>query len=174
MDRKHIKLVRAYPGYCALASLEMALRYYGYIEWNQHKLARFFPTKMTNEISESKWGTHIERDSINRFFEDNKIALHETYIPINTIMDEYDFFEVCCKNLKDSIVICGYNYCELFGGGSHKYNHSSIITRAIDIDTVEIIDPGPIGFGKKRVLFENLYQAIKIVPDGLWCIQDLH
>lgn len=171
MNIRDIPLIKAHPGYCVLASLEMVLRYYGYVEWNQYKLARFFPTKTAEDEPEYEWGTHIEHDAINRFFAKNEIDLHETYIPINTIMDEYDLFEKCSSILEDSVIICGYNYCELFGGGKHGYNHASVITQSIDIDTVEIIDPGPKDSGKKRVLFENLYQAIKIVPDGLWCIR---
>lgn len=171
MNLSAILPIKAYPGYCVLASLEMVLRYYGYVEWDQYKLACYFPTKTAGDEPENEWGTHIEQDAINRFFKKNEIALHETYTPINTIMDEYDLFQKCRSILEDGVIICGYNYCELFGGGKHSYNHASVITQVIDIDTVEIIDPGPKDSGKKRVLFENLYQAIKVVPDGLWCIR---
>ena len=174
MQRYTKDLVIAKPNYCVPASMLMVLQHYGIYELTQDNIADSLSITPINEnIDHGLWGAHVDNNTLNNFFDKNCIGLTETFVSINSFMDEYfmsDKIEELLSN--DVSIICGYNYMYLFGKREDTFGHVSIIFDISDDKRIiSIIDPGPKNAGVKRVDASELFYAIKARNDGLWCIK---
>lgn len=167
------KPIVAKSNYCVPAVMEMVLNHYGIFTLTQDKIAQQLSiVDATDDYDHREWGAHISNNTLNNFFAENEIVLHEDYIPISHIMDDY-FLSEKIKSLLDNgySIICGYTYTWLFGKQEDTFGHVSIIVDYIDkTDNVVLLDPGPKNAGYKEVGVEALFYAIKAAKDGLWCI----
>lgn len=165
--------VIAKRNYCVPAVLQMVLEHYGIDNFTQESIAsQLHIISDDDDIPHINWGTQIDNNTLNNFFQNNGIALHEKYIHIGHFMDDYFFQEALPNLLKESVsVICGFNYTWLYSEGEDTYRHVSIIVNFnSQTEIVTLLDPGPKNAGYKEVSAYKLYQAIKAGGDGLWCI----
>lgn len=167
-------VVIAEPNCCVPAALEMVLRHHGIMTLSQRDLAgQLDIIPASEEIGHCHWGAQIKQDTINNLFSANNISLYETYIPITQFMDEYSMVEKINRLLHDdSSIICGFSYTALFANCEDSFQHVSII---VDISENEeeilLLDPGPKDAGYKTVRAVDLFYAIRVARDGLWCIK---
>lgn len=173
MNNYVLSPVVAKQNYCVPAVLQMVLEHYNIQGFDQDRIATNLSiVNDDDDIEHVKWGTQIEKDTINNFFLSNQINLQENFISINQFMDDY-FMSNKIKDLlqNNMSIICGYNYTWLFGDREDTYRHVSII---VDIDMkaekILLLDPGPENAGYKYVFAEKLFYAIRAGKDGLWCI----
>ena len=167
------QIIISEPNWCVPAVLEMVLRHYGINTLSQQDIAEQLEiVPATDKIEHKKWGTQIKENTVNEFFEANKIPLHESFIPIGHFMDDYFMIDKIQGLLeKDITVVCGYNYTWLYGNQEDSFQHVSIITEILERgNKVCLLDPGPKGAGYKIVKAEDLFYAIRAAQDGLWCI----
>lgn len=167
-------LVIAKQNYCVPASVLMVLHHYGIYEFTQEMIAdNLSITPIDDKIDHKLWGAHINKNTLNTFFEKNGIDLTETFLGINTFMDEWFMSEKIDElRSNDVSIICGYNYTHLFGNKEDTFGHVSvIISVSKDKKTIDILDPGPKNAGVKTVSSSDLFYAIKARNDGLWCIK---
>ncbi len=167
------QVVTAEPNWCVPAVLEMILKHHGIFTFSQLDIAgqlNILPA--TDEVEHSKWGAQIRENTLNDFFEANVIPLHERFIPISHLLDDYLMIEKIKELLDDNVsIVCGYNYTFLYGNQEDTFQHVSIITEVLSQGSeVCLIDPGPKDAGYKTVKAEDLFYAIKAAKDGLWCI----
>ena len=169
------KLVTAKRDYCVPATLQMVLEHYGIGGFTQDNIADQMSIVSSDGSTEhSKWGTQIERNTLNDFFVRNHINLRERYIPINHFSDGCFLGEELSRLLKENAtIVCGFNYSWLYGRRDDTFRHVSIV---VDFDaereTATLLDPGPKDAGYKDVDIDRLYIAIKMANDGLWCITE--
>lgn len=167
-------IVVARPDYCVPAVLEMVLKHHNVSSFSQDDIAQQLNIIPADDFIDPKlWGAHISNDTLNHFFDENDIPLHEHYISVHNFMDEYFMGEAIASLLGEGdSIICGYNYTWLFGKKENRFGHVSIIVSISDnLERVELLDPGPKNAGYKTVEISDLYSAIKAHNDGLWCIQ---
>ena len=173
MEKYIEETVISKPNYCVPATLEMVLKHHGVFSLTQDDIASQLQIIPNEEyVDPVMWGAQIRKDTINDFFFFFFIALHETYIPINHIIDEYMLAEKVISLLNENItIICGYNYSYLYGNHESTYRHVSIIVGiSTDYSNVTLLDPGPKNAGYNTVRIDSLFDAIKAGKDGLWCI----
>jgi len=111
--KKYVEqIVISEPNWCVPAVLEMVLKHFGIDTFSQHEIAKQLDiVPATDEVEHKKWGAQIKEDTLNDFFNANRIPLHEEFIPIGHFMDDYFMVEKIQELLKRNIsVICGYNY----------------------------------------------------------------
>lgn len=168
-----ISQIKAERNHCVPATVEMALKYYGYENMSQQEIAQKL-LEITKQDEENFIcnGLILHEDTLKIFFEQNHIALKELYISYNKIYDETILEKLINYYVeKNFFLICGYNYFMMYTCGDKRANHVSVLCRAFPKEgKIEIIDPGPEGFGRKRVSSDKLWNAIKYVHDGIWCI----
>lgn len=167
------RIIISEPNWCVPAVLEMVLRHYGINTLSQQDIAKQLDiVPATDEVEHRKWGTQIKENTINVFFEVNKIPLHENFIPIGHFMDDYFMVDKIRELLeKDITVVCGYNYTWLYGDREDSFQHVSIVTEILERgNEICLLDPGPEKAGYKVVKAEDLFYAIRAAKDGLWCI----
>ncbi|MDE7122058.1 MAG: C39 family peptidase [Oscillospiraceae bacterium] len=167
------EVVVAKPNYCVPASILMVLHHYGIYEYSQEMIANnLFITPCDDKIDHRLWGTYIDNNTLNTFFNKAGINLSETFLGINMFMDEWLMSEKINELLSNDIsIICGYNYTYLFGNKEDTFGHVSVIIGVSeDNNSIDILDPGPKNAGLKTVSSSDLFYAIKAKNDGLWCI----
>lgn len=161
--------------YCVPAVLQMVLEHYGIRGFTQDLIAKQLIIIPDNDDTDHvNWGAQITNNTLNDFFEHNRISLREHYIHISHFMDEYFFEEEILNLLQKGVsIICGFNYTWLYSNKEDTYRHVSIIVDYNPInEEVTLLDPGPKGAGYKEVSAYKLYQAIRAGKDGLWCITE--
>lgn len=175
----------AKPYLCVAAVLELIIREsYPNKKITQLDIANYFGVGIKNRRAlpiqnvyqvenDEDVGIHLEKDSINRFFRDYNLHLQEHFVSIYSIA-EYDFEETIKLNLKkDAFLVCGYSYGRLYNiETKYELGHVSII-KNVTQGTIEMLDPGPLNSGYKKVKAEDLYSAIRIRGDGLWIIKSV-
>lgn len=171
--KKYVEqIVIAKPNWCVPAVLEMVLTHHGIKSLSQAEIAEQLDIVPAEEaIDHKKWGAQIKNNTINDFFKANSIQLHENYLPINCIQDDFFLEEEIRKLLKTNIsIICGFNYTWLYGNKEDTFQHVSINVDVLQGSEILLLDPGPRDAGYKTVKIQDLFYAIKAAQDGLWCI----
>jgi len=174
---------KAFPYLCFFAVLskiiyEQTLKYIG-----QEQLAEYFginvPEKYDGSIinihrtnDKNLWGVHLKIDDVNKYFANKSIQLHEEYIPI-ACMTDYEFIDnINHALLNANSVYCGYDYGLLNAKKETKVGHiCQIIESYKEKENVSIFDPGPEGYGIKKIDSIELYSAIHSKKDGLSIIR---
>ena len=161
--KKYVEqIVIAKPNWCVPAVLEMVLTHHGIKSLSQAEIAEQLDIVPAEEAIDN---------TINDFFKANSIQLHENYLPINCIQDDFFLEEEIRKLLKTNIsIICGFNYTWLYGNKEDAFQHVSIIVDVLQGSEILLLDPGPRDAGYKTVKIQDLFYAIKAAQDGLWCI----
>lgn len=170
------EIVIAQPNYCVPAVLEMVIKHFGYMKYSQNEIAsKLNILPADDKIDHRLWGAQIKNDTLNNFFSQSGIQLHERFISINQFMDEYFMGEEIAKLLSCGVsIICGYNYTWLFGNREDSFGHVSIIVDVSENrEAIELLDPGPKNAGYKSVSSSRLFAAIRARKDGLWCISEI-
>lgn len=161
---------------CVGAVIEMIATAEGF-ELDQLSIARFFgihtPTAVDEheieDLDPSHYGVVFGERTINDLFEEYKVSLKETYVPINRISEDYFEEYLADKIREQSHVVCGYTYGILrdtpLGTG-----HVSLVL-SVDEDMLRIYDPGPREPGNRHVKSTSMYKAISHKKDGIWVIK---
>ena len=91
--KKYVEqIVIAKPNWCVPAVLEMILTHHGIKSLSQAEIAEQLDIVPAEEaIDHKKWGAQIKNNTINVFFKANSIQLHENYLPIDCIQDDFFF-----------------------------------------------------------------------------------
>jgi hypothetical protein len=120
-----------------------------------------------------EFGTRIKDNELNQFFVDFNLPLIEEYKSISLFQD-WEFYDKVLQELENGChLICGFSYGILFGQSKMiDIGHASIITKVIDRNHFEILDPGPKEAGFKVVDYYKLYSAIRTKKDGVWIIKE--
>lgn len=172
MKRYVEEIVIAKPNWCVPAVLEMLLIHCGIKTLSQTEIAEQLDiVPAEGKIDHKKWGAQIKNNTINDFFKANSIKLHEDFLSINYFQDESILEEEIRKMLKNNIsIICGFNYTWLYGNKEDTFQHVSIVVDIPRENELLLLDPGPRDAGYKIVKSHDLFYAIKVAKDGLWCI----
>lgn len=165
---------------CFPALLEMIINDAFDMNISQFEIAEHFGIvvpcgykKIINNQSESPtpldFGTHIDVEKIQGFFEKNKIELKIDYYEINRVGD-ICFANFIREHLKHrEYLMCSYSYGMLYGKEhANELGHVSLITEVNVNDEVLIYDPGPDDYGKKLVNELHLYDAIQYRHGGIY------
>lgn len=183
LNDKKYKNIIAENYLCVPAVLETILKSDNVLEIDKYMIANYFGVILPSDVvypqvknyshsdNPKQQGIILKYDSINDFFRDNKIPLHEQYTKINLI--DRDFFSDYIFDVLTSRkhIICGYEYHSLYGSTGDYAGHVSIIVNVdVNKDVVYLLDPGPRTPGLKMISAYNLYHAILEAKDGLWVI----
>ncbi|MDE5757775.1 MAG: hypothetical protein K2H85_04095 [Allobaculum sp.] len=173
LNRKNYKNIIAENYLCVPAVLETILRSDDILGIDKYMIANYFGIVLPPEIVYSQvkncshsddtkqQGVILKYDSINNFFKDNKIPLHEQYAKINLI--HKDFFTDYIFDILTSRkhIICGYEFHTLYGSTGDYAGHVSIIINVgVNKDDVYLLDPEPKNPGLKMISALNLDHAI--------------
>lgn len=172
----HFNPVKAKENYCVPAVIEMMLKSFGIKDISQDDIADEL-CNLTGQSFQSFFenGLRLTNTTLNEFFRRRHLALREEFISYSVLRDEYEFEETIRLYLeKDKFLICGYKYSWLYEDCSKDIQHVSIICDINTYDeTLQIFDPGPYGFGLKKVSLDKLWCAVKAARDGIWIISTI-
>ena len=186
LNNKSYKNIIAENYLCVPAVLETVLKSEDILDIDKYTIANYFGVVLPQGIvypqvkncSHSdvpkQQGIILKNDSINKFFKDKKIPLHEQYTKLNLI--DKDFFTdfIFDTLFSEKHIICGYEYHTLYGSTGDYAGHVSIIVNVdVNNDIVYLLDPGPKNSGLKTVSAYNLYHAIFEAKDGIWIISNV-
>ena len=183
MNSKRYKSIKGENFFCVATVLYMILKSEGFsVPLNDimENFSYIVPTNYKNihylknikySSTPKEWGAILNKDSINTFFKQNNLPFSELYLPINMIA-EYNFYDIINQALLNyNHIVFGFDYDMLYNEKKGEIGHVSIINQLISSKKVEIVDPGPIDYGYKKVNLYDLYCAIRSWRDGLWIIQ---
>ena len=116
--------------------------------------------RFSNNIEE--YGTSVNTNDINVFFDKNKIPLSISFIPANYI-DEATFDVFLIENCQNAYVVFAFCYGILYNEPLNaNIGHVSLLNGFVSTTySLEIYDPGPRNPGMKVVKIDNMFYAMK-------------
>lgn len=179
-SKYNYNLIKAKPFQCVPAVLETILNVHGIYSFDQDFISKYFGINVpyNEEVDIENYqrvkddvqiGVKLHINSLNIFFNKYNISMFETYLPINKISDIV-FTDIINKKINEGYhIVCGLDLGFYKYGKCNSIGHVCIIY-SIQDTKITLLDPGPIGYGKCNIYYEDLYTAIKAKNDGLWFI----
>lgn len=180
------KLIVSKPYLCVATCLSIIIKSSLNKDISQEEIANYFglylPVKENVDIKNVhytskpfEYGIRVKGNDVNLFFGDYNLPLYEEYKPI-TYFQDWEFQEEVTREISiGTHLICGYSFGKIFNDQTKiDIGHASILTKIVNRNLCEILDPGPKDPGLKKVDCFALFSAIHHKKDGLWLIRELN
>lgn len=176
---REYQVVSSKPYCCVTAILESVLLRHGYF-YNQVTIADFYGLtvpeseyavlsktfknlKISEEIRE--YGLHLDTNGFNTFFENNDIALRETFIKASEL-SELNFESILESIPYESDLIFFFDYGRLYKESRNIGVGHDGVYLSKNKDELYYLDPGPRRLGINTVKIDDMLYAIKTTYAG--------